>query len=90
MSKTRCKEKCEFLKDDSPGKEPRCVIYNKKLKFNDGYVRLKRCVRESRDYKINMQVNDLKDFYDAFVCEMDIMFDSLYKLIKGEDKDGET
>ena len=84
MSKRYCKDKCEFL-HNSLGKKPKCLVYKKKLKYDDeGYLRLKKCVRESREWKIKMQVEDLKTFYDAFVCEMDYMFDNLDKLSKGE------
>jgi hypothetical protein len=85
MSKTHCKEKCQFIKHDSPAIPPRCLIYKKELKVDEkGYKRLKKCVRESRKYKVEAQVQDIYDFYNAFVCEMDIMFDNLYKLMKGE------
>jgi hypothetical protein len=84
MSKRYCKEHCDFL-HDSLGEKPKCLIYKKKLKpGDDGWLRLKKCVRESREYKIRMQQEDIKTFYDSFVCEMDFMFDRLDKLIKGE------
>ena len=84
MSKKHCKEGCDFL-HHSLGEEPKCLIYKKKIRFDDeGYLRLKKCVRESREYKIKMQIDDIKTFYDAFVCEMDYMFDNLFKLMKGE------
>ena len=84
MSKTHCKERCDFL-HDSLGEKPKCLIYKKKLKLDDdGYIRLKRCVRDSRDWKVKMQIEDLKTYYDAFICEMDYMFDRLEKLLKGE------
>jgi hypothetical protein len=83
MSKTHCKEQCEFIKEDK--KRPRCIIYKRLLDKDDkGYLRLKKCVRESREYKVKMQIDDIQTFYDAFVCEMDIMFDNLHKLMKGE------
>jgi hypothetical protein len=84
MSKKHCKYECEFLHEDL-GIHPKCLIYKKKVKYDgEGFVRLKRCVRESREWKIGQQIQDIKDFYDAFVCETDIMFDNLYKLMKGE------
>ena len=86
MSKTHCKEGCDFL-HNSLGEKPKCLIYDKKVKIDDdGYVRLKRCVRESREYKVKCQIEDIKTFYDAFVCEMDMMFSNLNKLIKGDEE----
>lgn len=88
MSKKYCKEDCDFLYN-SLGEQARCIIYDRDVDNDDeGYLRLKKCVRESHDYKIRAQAEDLRDFYDSFVCEMDIMFDNLFKLIKGEEKDG--
>ena len=90
MSKRYCKEGCEFL-HDSLGETPRCLIYKKKLKIDEeaeAYRRLKKCVRDSHEWKIRMQADDLRTFYNSFVCEMDFMFNRLDLLIKGEKEDG--
>ena len=88
MSKRYCKEECEFLHNDFD-KDPKCLIYKKKIDTDDkGYLRLETCVQESREWKIGAQIEDLHDYYDAFVCEMDIMFDNLQRLMKGEKNDG--
>ncbi len=85
MSKTNCKDGCEFLKWEQD-EEPRCIVYKKKLHADvDGSVtRLKKCVRHSREWKVANQISDIHTFYDSFVCEMDLMLDNLKKLIKGE------
>ena len=84
MSKRYCKEGCDFL-HDSLGEKARCLIYDKKVKNDDeGYLRLKKCVRESREYKVKCQIEDIHTYYDAFICEMDMMFTNLDKLMKGE------
>lgn len=82
MSKSHCKESCDFLHQLANG-ETECSIYGKKLKTDrDGTVRLKKCVRDSNDYKIRSQIQDIEMFYDSFVYEMDIMFENLQKLME--------
>lgn len=86
MSKTHCKEGCDFLHYEI-FRKPRCLIYKQELDLDnekEACKRLEICVQESRKYKIEAQIQDIRDYYDSFVCEMDIMFENLERLMKGE------
>ena len=84
MSKRHCKDGCEFIKLTN-GEPIGCLIYKKILKVDEeGILRLDKCVHDSQIYKIDAQMSDIHTYYDAFVCEMDMMFSNLKRLLKGE------
>lgn len=85
MAKKYCKEGCEFLNRDSET-EADCIMYSQDLKVRGNRVkRLKRCVQESYQWKLNTHIAEMGAFYDAFVCEMDAKFDELNKLLRKEE-----
>jgi len=84
MSKMYCKEDCEFLHSSS-SEEAKCTIYNRSLDIDEkGIKRLESCINDSKQYKIQAQIDDIEDYYNVFVSEMDFMFERLSKLMKGE------
>ena len=86
----KCVKDCIFIRLDK-NNNFRCKLYNKKLKQlveNDPYdkgvvlvpLRHKKCLKDKIVVDIKHKIKDMKDLYDVFVYEMDLMFDELKEL----------
>jgi len=94
----KCINDCLSMEYNRQTNEFMCKLYNKKLKYilekdpyDNGFVvsviRDKKCVNDETETMINTKIKEIRDTYNVFVFEMDLLFGELESMYKNKYKD---